>query len=46
MTSDATIEKPKWFTPSAWVLFVWNLLGLMALMMQIMMTPEHLGLIL
>ncbi|MDO6445902.1 hypothetical protein Q4493_08975 [Colwellia sp. 1_MG-2023] len=34
------IEIPKWFTITAIIAFVWNLLGLMAFFSHITMTPE------
>jgi len=43
VSNDASRAKPKWFTPVAWLLFVWNLLGLMAFVMQVTMSPEQLA---
>lgn len=36
-------EIPRWFRVIAWVAFVWNLLGVMAFVAQMMMTPEILA---
>ena len=43
MSNNAPQPRPKWFTPIAWLLFVWNLLGLMAFVMQVTMSPEQLA---
>ena len=37
---EQSIEMPRWFTTIVWVAFVWNLLGVMAFVMQMNMTPE------
>lgn len=34
---------PSWFSMFAWVAFVWNLLGIMAFVGQMVMTPEMLA---
>jgi hypothetical protein len=38
--SEKTIIIPQWFKIVAFIAFVWNLLGVMAFVMQMMMTPE------
>ncbi|ASM48477.1 hypothetical protein PESP_a0202 [Pseudoalteromonas espejiana DSM 9414] len=35
-----TSTPPNWFKPALWAALVWNLLGVMAFAMQMMMTPE------
>lgn len=37
MTTSAT---PNWFKPALWAALIWNLLGVFAFIMQMMMTPE------
>lgn len=34
---------PKWLKPFAWVMVIWNLMGVMAFVMHIMITPEQLA---
>lgn len=41
--SDDTIKAPSWFTVVAAVMLLWNLLGVMAYIMQVTMTPEVLA---
>lgn len=41
MTENKTI--PRWFTITAIVTLIWNLLGVMAFIAQMMMTPESLA---
>ncbi len=41
--SDETIKAPTWFMAVAGVLLVWNLLGVMAYVTQVTMTPEALA---
>jgi hypothetical protein len=41
--TSETIIIPSWFTMAAWVAFVWNLLGIMAFVGQMVMTPEMLA---
>ena len=43
MSTDEMQASPKWFSRVAWVLFVWNLLGLMAFVMQVTMSAEQLA---
>ena len=38
--SEDTIKAPTWFTVVAAVMLVWNLLGVMAFIAQVMMSPE------
>ena len=42
-TMPDTTTIPSWFTMFAWVAFVWNLLGIMAFVGQMVMTPEMLA---
>jgi len=42
MSASGTEIAPKWFSRAAWALFVWNLLGLMAFVMQVTMSAEQL----
>lgn len=37
MTTSAT---PNWFKPALWAALIWNLLGVFAFIMHLMMTPE------
>ena len=37
---EQSIKIPTWFIVTAWVALVWNLLGVMAFVMQINMSPE------
>ena len=37
---EQSIKIPTWFIVTAWVALVWNLLGVMAFVMQMNMTPE------
>ena len=41
-TSSFT-QPPKWLKPFAWVMVIWNLMGVMAFIMHIMITPEQLA---
>ena len=41
--SEDTIKAPTWFTVVAAVLLVWNLLGVMAYISQVTMSPEALA---
>lgn len=43
MSEESTSKAPKWFMIVAAVLLVWNLLGVMAYIMQVMMSPESLA---
>ena len=43
MSGELDSKAPKWFTIVAVVLLVWNLLGVMAYIMQVMMSPETLA---
>ena len=43
MTGELNSKAPKWFMIVAAVLLVWNLLGVMAYIMQVMMSPETLA---
>jgi len=43
MNSNNTVRAPKWFTVFAILALAWNLLGVMAFVMQIRMTPEALA---
>ena len=40
MSEAARIKSPTWFMVVAVVLFIWNLLGVMAYVMQVTMSPE------
>ena len=40
MTETMRIKSPTWFMVVAVVLFIWNLLGVMAYVMQVTMSPE------
>ena len=43
MSGELDSKAPKWFMIVAVVLLVWNLLGVMAYIMQVMMSPETLA---
>ena len=43
MSEELISKAPKWFMIVAAVLLVWNLLGVMAYVMQVMMSPETLA---
>ena len=43
MSEEPITKVPKWFMIVAAVLLVWNLLGVMAYIMQVMMSPETLA---
>jgi hypothetical protein len=43
MSGELNSKAPKWFMIVAAVLLVWNLLGVMAYIMQVMMSPETLA---
>ena len=43
MVEETNNKAPKWFTVVAAVLLVWNLLGVMAYLAQVMMSPEALA---
>ena len=43
MSGELNSKAPKWFMIVAGVLLVWNLLGVVAYIMQVMMTPEALA---
>ena len=43
MSGELNSKAPKWFMIVAVVLLVWNLLGVMAYIMQVMMSPETLA---
>lgn len=43
MSEELNSKAPKWFMIVAGVLLVWNLLGVMAYIMQVMMSPETLA---
>ena len=43
MSEESITTVPKWFMIVAVVLLVWNLLGVMAYIMQVMMSPETLA---
>ena len=43
MSEELISKAPKWFMVVAAVLLVWNLLGVMAYVMQVMMSPETLA---
>ena len=43
MVEETNKKAPKWFTVVAAVLLVWNLLGVMAYLAQVMMSPEALA---
>ena len=43
MSSESTSKAPKWFMVVAVLLLVWNLLGVMAYLMQVTMGPEVLA---
>ena len=43
MSGELDSKAPKWFMIVAAVLLVWNLLGVMAYIMQVMMSPETLA---
>lgn len=43
MSSESTSKAPKWFMIVAVLLLVWNLLGVMAYLMQVTMGPEVLA---
>ncbi len=43
MSETKIYEAPAWFTIVALVLLVWNLFGVMAYIMQVMMSPETLA---
>ena len=43
MTGELDSKAPKWFMIVAGILLVWNLLGVMAYVMQVMMSPETLA---
>ena len=43
MSEELITKVPKWFTIVAAVLLVWNLLGVMAYIVQVMMSPEALA---
>ncbi|MDX2428270.1 MAG: hypothetical protein QNK22_06230 [Xanthomonadales bacterium] len=43
MSEELISKTPKWFMVVAAVLLVWNLLGVMAYIMQVMMSPETLA---
>ena len=43
MSKESITTVPKWFMIVAVVLLVWNLLGVMAYIMQVMMSPETLA---
>ena len=34
------MTSPAWLKPLAWAALVWNLLGVIALIMQLLITPE------
>ena len=36
-------ESPKWLKPFAWLMVVWDLMGVMAFFMHVMITPEQLA---
>ncbi|KPZ53127.1 MULTISPECIES: hypothetical protein [Pseudoalteromonas] len=36
----ATSVTPNWFKPALWAALIWNLLGVFAFVMHLMMTPE------
>ena len=39
-----SVNTPKnWFKPVVWAALVWNLLGVIAFAMHMMMTPEMIG---
>ncbi len=40
VTSQPENQVPKWFAVIAWIAFVWNLMGVMAFVSQMMMTAE------
>ena len=40
MSESTTNKAPAWFTAVAAILLVWNLFGVMAYIMQVMMSPE------
>ena len=43
MSEEPITKVPKWFMIVAAILLVWNLLGVMAYIMQVMMSPETLA---
>ncbi|MDP5212255.1 hypothetical protein ORJ66_04260 [Pseudoalteromonas tunicata] len=49
MTTESNIQTssftqpPKWLKPFAWVMVIWNLMGVMAFVMHILITPEQLA---
>ena len=43
MTENDVYKAPKWFTVVAVIALVWNLLGVMAYIMQVTMSPETLA---
>ena len=43
MSEEPITKVPKWFMIVAGILLVWNLLGVMAYIMQVMMSPETLA---
>ena len=43
MSGELNSKAPRWFMIVAVVLLVWNLLGVMAYIMQVMMSPGNTG---